>query len=453
MTAPNRSLLNSHSRVTPRCYIGRFSSAACVITMAMVSTSIADFGGFAPQQSVEVGTDPRDIASGDFNGNGNVDLAVVNWGSSDVSILLGNGDGTFSQQQTYDVGSNAARLAAGDLNGNDWLDLVVANEADHTISILLGNGDGTFAAQQTVAVAGGPHAVAIGDLNNDGNPDVVVTALLDNSIAVLLGNGDGTFATPQTYSTGAFPEDVIIADLNGNGILDLATSNTFGFGDDVSVFLGNGDGTFQSQVTYLAENDFNLPSRLAAGDLNNNGFIDLAVTTSNNVVSLLFGNGDGTFQAPDNLVSVGSVPLGVAIGDVDLDGQPDLVVASQGNNTIGVVLGNGDGTFQPEQAFEAGQNPRMIVLADLTGSGAPDVVAPNRLSNDISVFINLTEANGSCPEDFNGDGVIDVSDLLFLLSEWGRCGDPEKCPADLNGDGTVGVTDLLAVLGAWGECP
>jgi len=285
-------------------------------------------GTFRPQ--VTYNTDPNgtplQIAVADFNGDGNTDLVVTNsvGGSSDtVSILLGNGDGTFQTQQTYSVGFGAQEVAVGDFNDDGNADLAVTNNRDNTVSVLLGNGDGTFQSQVTYAVGNQPFSISTADFKGRGKTDLVVSNLGDNDVSVLLGNGDGTFQQQITYATGNYPVGVAVGDFNGDGNADLAVAN--GNDSTVSVLLGNGDGTFQPERTYATGN---CPAGVAVGDFNGDGNADLATPNfAANTVSVLLGNADGTFQSQVSY-SAGSRPMGMAIGDFNGDGLADLVAVN-----------------------------------------------------------------------------------------------------------------------------
>jgi hypothetical protein len=305
------------------------------------------------------------VAIGDVNGDGKPDLVVA---GGAVSVLLGNGDGTFQPAMTYGVGANGTdSVAVADVNGDGKPDVLAAIGCETEpcseggFSVLLGNGDGTFQAP-LVYNSGGYNSlsIAVGDVNGDGALDVVVTNICRDydhncnppgEAAVFLGNGNGTFQAPVVYSSGgAYASSVTISDLNGDGYPDLVISNECqsvnsktlcDSAGGVSVLLNNGNGTFQTAVSYNSGGDYGVWGTVA--DVNGDGKPDLVVSNSCTLGScgstgqfgVLLGNGDGTFQAPFSFVW-GSYGL-FAIADVNGDGKPDLLVA-RGN--VGVLLNN-----------------------------------------------------------------------------------------------------------------
>ena len=303
-------------------------------------------GTFQPQVIYNTNPNgtPYAIAVGDFNGDGNTDLAVTNCvtgvvdsgeGSSDtVSIFLGNGNGTFQPQQTYSVGSGAQGVAVGDFNNDGNADVAVTNNRDDTVSVLLGNGDGTLQAQVTYVVGNEPSYISTADFNGDGQTDLVVSNSGDNTLSVLLGNGDGTFPPQVTYAVGNYPVGIAVGDFNGDGNADIATANSND--GTVSVLVGNGNGTFQPQATYAVGT---YPIGVGVGDFDGDGKADLAITNFvDNTVSVLLGNGDGTFQR-QIAWAAGNYPWGIAVGDYNGDGLADLAAADHtGASTVSVLL-------------------------------------------------------------------------------------------------------------------
>jgi outer membrane protein assembly factor BamB len=264
----------------------------------------------------------------------------------------------------------------------------------------------------TPYLANGPGTwVAVGDFNGDGKADFVVA---DSGVSVWLGNGDGTFQAPVNSAVGASPVALATADFNEDGLLDVAAVYASG---GVAILLGNGDGTFQSAVNYAAGS---VPSGVAVADFNGDGAPDLAVANAGGV-SMLLGNGDGTFQAAVNYTA-GSGPAAVAAGDFIGNGKADLAVVNAADGTVSVLLGNGDGTFQPAVSYPVGTNPQAVALGDLNGDGRPDLVVANNSANSVSVLLGngdgtfqaaVSYAAGANPqsvavEDMNGDGKADV---------------------------------------------
>jgi FG-GAP-like repeat len=434
-------------------------------------------GTFQPQVAYAVGLAAVAIVAGDFNGDGRLDLAVAIQGTfsspGTVSVLLGNGDGTIERQVADAVLSGPAGIAPGDFTGDGRLDLAIANANDDTVSVLPGNGDGTFQPHVAYSVGSVPAAIVAGDFNGDGRLDLAVANLDDNTVSVLLGNGDGTFQPQVTYAVGSYSTSIVAGDFTGNGNLDLAVAN--GGDNTVSVLLGNGDGTFKPQVTYAVGS---YPDAIVAGDFNGDGRLDLAVANADdNTVSLLLGNGDGTFK-PQVAYAVGTYPDAIVAGNFTGDGRLDLAVANQDDflpGTVSVLLGNGDGTFKPQVTYAVGFGPYAIVAGDFTGGGHTDLAVAN-FSGTVSVLLGngdgtfnppVTYGVGSGPDaiaagDFTGDGRIDLAvanyyddNVSVLLAN----GDgtfaapgqsaitPRVSPlvADFNGDGT---DDVLVVDGA-----
>jgi hypothetical protein len=253
----------------------------------------------------------------------------------------------------------------------------------------------------------------VGDFNGDGHLDIAVcnSGFPDYkaTVSILLGNGDGTLQPAQTFAAGTGLSALVAADFNGDGKLDLAVANT-GIDRDykgtVSLLLGNGDGTFGPAQSYVISSQSGLMLSLAVGDFNGDGTPDLVAVDAGNYPnyegtgSVLLGNGDGTFQ-PALTFSAGSRPLAVAVGDFNGDGNQDLVTAAQlAEREVRVYLGNGDGTFQAGQTFAEDGAPVAVAVGDFNGDGLADLALvdaefPNFLDRGNTVTVLSGKDDGS----------------------------------------------------------
>ena len=340
-------------------------------------------------QSPIVGDGPGSIVSGDFNGDGIPDVAVANHLSNSVTVLLGNGDGTFTESALLGTGPYPYSIVVADFNGDGNPDLALANVGGDTLTILLGHGDGTFTVS-TVTLSGGlyaltPGAIAVGDFNSDGIPDLVVVAVDGTPSAILLfGKGDGTFTSATIDTISGDSPGIIVGDFNGDGKDDLVGAE--------SILFGNGDGTFTAKGS--------IPSSagavVAAADFNGDGKLDLVTKIGNNDeedsanVTILLGNGDGTFTAAASSV-IANAGGSLVVGDFNNDGIPDIAATNYfnyTNGTVTVLLGEGDGTFTANPvAPGTGESPAGVAVGDYNGDGRPDIVVANSFGDTLTVLI------------------------------------------------------------------
>ncbi len=342
-------------------------------------------GTFQTEVKYNVGSEPERVLVADLNGDGFLDLIVANTGSGSIGVLLGNGDGTFQAQVNYECASPVG-LGVLDVNGDGYPDVVAGDYYSNRISVLLGNKDGTLQQAVTYPTGNTPQTVAEGDFNGDGFVDVAVGNLGDNTVGIFLGNGDGTFQPMVTYAVGHGPQGVQTGDFNADGKLDLAVTNH----EDgtISVLLGNGDGTFPTQVTYPVGGQ---PVGLVIADFNGDGKQDIAVgntAQSSLTESILLGNGDGTFQE-QLTYPTGNFPYGESAADFNGDGYPDIGISNFSDGTATVLLsqvtetatgtrnltigGASDSTHAVEASYagDANVSASVSTTTNLTGGGTP----------------------------------------------------------------------------------
>ncbi len=428
----------SASARTPSILVLFFTSITILVTSPV--TSVASVS-FKPVVAYDAGVPClSSMAVGDVNADGKPDVLTVSGGGCPdiapglprslpgISVLLGNEDGTFQSPVVYDSGGVlTTSLQVADVNGDGKPDVLAASICSTAacqipvVAVLLGNGDGTFQSPVTYDSGLQAWSLAVADLNKDGKLDLVVAGnyvpgRTPGLIGVLLGNGDGTFQSAVTYGFGK-TVSVALSDVNGDGTLDalvtIMCADIYCSSGLLGVLLGNGDGTFQPELTYDAGYE---PTSLAVADLNGDGKADALVTNIltggafSSAVGVLLGHGDGTF-APVTSYNSGSFGgMALAAGDINLDGEPDVVVAHcaratstaygcpNGSGVVGVLLGNGDGTLQPAVTFSSrGPFARAIALADVSGDGRLDVLVANAVSGKvggtngtIGVMVNST---------------------------------------------------------------
>ncbi len=369
------------------------------------------------------------IISYDFNGDDNADLATANTNYSQISVLLGNGDGTFQGDIKYPAGGGSTQLLPIDFDGDGYCDLGAKRESG--VSILIGNGDGTFQSPvyNFIGDGLGGSPVVYFDINDDGNGDLLAACASGDYAGVLIGNGDGTFLPVQSYTVSYHPNYIIPCDVDGNGDYDLITANGSPAGS-VSILFGNGDGTFttSSQTNYPTGD---VSNSIFSNDFNNDGYYDLAFTNEDTEdVSVLINNGDGTFQSAVSYPA-GTQTMGIFSIDFNHDGNNDLVAGSNytNSNYVSILLGNGDGTFQSAIQYSTymdfwngGRQPYDVFAADFNNDGDNDVAALCTFSHGVSILLGNGDGtfqsatsyiSGNYPwdmlaNDFDNDGYSDL---------------------------------------------
>jgi hypothetical protein len=345
------------------------------------------------------------IVAGDFNEDGKPDLALAF--SADVSVLLGNGDGTFTTAPgspvrlappPYDNFATpfAGPIVAGDFNHSGHLGVAVGLPQNESADIFLGHGDGTLSFS-TAGIAnslGQPvTGIAVADANGDGNLDLAFSNQFLGQNPLDLGYGDGAF-TPagSLFVHFGWPTAVAFGDFNGDGKLDVVTSNGGSPPDypysGFTVVLGSGDGNFTASPGAPVSLGTNIVGE-TVGDFNGDAKLDVAfLDSTSNSLYIVLGNGDGTF-GPALTYPTGSNPYTILAADFNNDGKLDLAIANTGSNTVTLLLGNGDGTFTeaPSSPYPVGQGPTALAAADFNNDGKLDLAVANSTSGTITILL------------------------------------------------------------------
>jgi len=391
--------------------------------------------GFKPPQVFPAGGGPAQSVIADFNGDGFADVATVNasFSISVMAVFLGKGDGSFAAPVTYPTAVFTSGILTADFNQDGIPDIAAMSQNDGTdgdVSVFLGNGDGSFSGPVHNNLGNFPVSIALGDFDRDGILDIVTADYFANAAYISLGNGDGTFKTAVPYPAGVGPYSVTTGDFNDDGFVDVGVAN--GDGNSMSVLLGKGDGTLRTEQLYPTGRQ---PEFVAAGDVNGDGKVDLLICNfASASVGVFLGRGDGSFETQVTY-TVGGADDGLAIADLDGDGVPDIAVSYYQPPKVGILRGRGDGTFAAVRDFATGQTQGYeLSVADLNGDGTPDVVNDD-ITSSISVLLNGTAAKATITDVAVPGTSNDTEEIVATYSGNGRYVTSKSKPLEVKGSG------------------
>ena len=390
---------------------GHLRSALYVLFLLLLSMSLAQRGTaqgvkFTSPVTYPAGH-PYVVASGDFNGDGKMDLVAGDVTNNDLAMLLGNGDGTLKPAVTYHIDAAPHFIIANDFNRDGKLDLAIVFPYAAKIGIFLGKGDGSFGPPLNYPIGRFPTRILAADFNRDGRMDLALSGG-NNDIDILLGNGNGTFQNPQNYIFPEVPAVLAAGDFNGDGRIDLIVA--LRMAKTVNVFLGKGDGTFQTPISSTTNSAVNGSGALSVvvGDFDRDGKLDVALTDE--YLKILKGNGNGTFKAPSFTFKLNNTSADLKSGDFNGDGKLDLVSAGVfSSGALQVLLGKGDGTFQDTGRLIDGSSSVSVVVTDLNGDTRPDLAA--NIGGQLTVaLLNVTPGNPDNTDYFVHQHYVDFLD-------------------------------------------
>jgi hypothetical protein len=331
----------------------------------------------------DVGNNPWSLCYGDFDKDGDLDIATANLESDNISVLFNNGYGKFDTLFDYNVIDGPCSIYTADLNGDDFLDLAICNGDDVHITVFINDKLGGFDNASTYYAAGEPGHMTGADFDNDGDIDLalcIAGSLFDhaNWISILENDGNGSFAFPVTYETDESPYTVVTDDFNKDGSMDIATANYWN--RTISVLINNGNGSFPNHVDYKADRNLQF---LIVEDFNDDDYPDLVASG----INVFINKGTGAFQ---EALSYGVYyDIFLFPGDIDSDGDIDVMTTSHSMDPVlSFYENNGDGEFGYRVSYKTGNRPTELLVANFDKNNHLDIAVLSASGDNVSIFLN-----------------------------------------------------------------
>ena len=354
-----------------------------LLAFAACTPGAAHALSFTGPTNIGVGNAPQAVVTGSFNGDADPDLAVVNQGTNNVSVLLGGAGASFSGPTDFVVGTTPLDAVSADFNGDLDPELAVVNEATNDVSVLVGGAGGTFSAPTNFLVGSTPQSLVVGEFNGDSDRDLAVVNEGSSNVSILLGGAGASFSGPTNFSVGALPRAITVGDFNGDSDPDLAVANEAT--NNVSVLVGAAGGTFTGPTNFPVCSG---PTWITSGNFNGDTDPDLAVANELcHNISILLGGAGASFGTATNFAA-GNLPDGVTVGEFNGDTDPDLVVPNQGADNVSVLIGGLGGAFIGPIDFPAGDGPTAVSVGDFDADTDQDLAVTIELVDSLAILLN-----------------------------------------------------------------
>ncbi|MCP4567365.1 MAG: hypothetical protein GY841_07285, partial [FCB group bacterium] len=382
-----------------------------------ITATTPNIGEFQTPDTYPLSVFPIMSIPADIDGDGDLDLVSINGASADPIIItsLNDGSGHFTPDTTYELYGTLQGLCTGDFNGDGAIDLAVTKSTDYEVIALLNDGYGKFEAQSACSVDDYPIQIIAADFDNDGKMDLATTCALANTVSILPGNGDGSFASQKHCGVGEWSVDLVAGDFDGDNDRDLAVAN---YTTRTITILRHSSNCSFTYDTCYGLGALDRPAAVCAADFDGDGDIDIAAADyTENDAFILLNDGAGEFSH-GGTCATDTGPEAICAADIDGDGDIDLTTGNNGivggtDSTVSVLLNNGNGVFEHSRDVTVGNHPNSVAWADLNNDGCLDLITANDKSDNMTILLN--SANPACG-DANGDGAINIGDPVYIIN-------------------------------------